>query len=470
MEGNNNQNKSFSLGCIQLVKKYSKKLNLPTILNRFKKKGDKLSNITEGLITHKITFSRSINKASEWLNEPQIRLEFSLNENVPKTFYRTLEILGRHDKSIQTLIQNRIGESYKFPNTDSNMDWSSIVYNGTHAAYAAFGYSRDHRPDRRQLTFGLSQLREPRIPIAFSVAEGNKLDKQHFELTFKRTLKALDLGSLIVMDKGANTKENKALILDKKHHYLCAASLSVKVDEQIKAFNKARAVEVEDKKGQKTYCQTYEANNEFGYLYFSEKLYADCIKRKRSLAQKLASEGKEIEERLLSKRKKKKKLRNTPSYLVEDRAELQQRLKRMSQEKLADLLFQQSIDGREGFFLLKSSKNLTPKEALTTYRSRDAIEKLMDSIKNTVQIKPVRVWTSEAIRGAILIGFIAQLILDLFQYDNPDFRKFREKTVLHSLRNLTVTIEYLPEFRHRRIISNIDSINSAVFDPKTAGT
>lgn len=75
MEENNNKNKSFSFGCIKLTQKYAKILNLASILNRFKRKGDKLSNITEGLVTHKLNFSTSINCASEWLNQPEIRAE-----------------------------------------------------------------------------------------------------------------------------------------------------------------------------------------------------------------------------------------------------------------------------------------------------------------------------------------------------------------------------------------------------------
>ncbi len=470
MEENNNKNKSFSFGCIKLTKQYAKKLGFASILNRFKRKGDKLSNITEGLIAHKLNFSTSINQASGWLNEPEIRLEFGLNENVPKTFYRTLEILGRHEACIQTLIQNKLSEIYDFQNTDADLDWSSITLHGLHAALAAYGYSRDHRPDRMQLTFGLAQLRKPKLPIAFSVAEGNKLDKQHFSLTFKRTLKALESESLIIIDRGANTKENKASIREKHHHYLCSASLSAKVDRQIEEFDKSQAEFIEEKNEQKTYCIKYEVNGEFNYLYFSEKLYSDCIKRKRMLAQKQAKFGKDIEKKLMSKRKKKKVVLNTPHYQVEEKVELQQRLAGMSCKELEEFLFEQDIDGREGFFLLKSSKNLTPKEALITYRGRDIIEKLMDSIKNTICIKPMRVWTANAIKGAVLISFLAQLTIAMFQYDNQDLHKYRHSTLLHSLRNLTLTIQYCQDMQHNRIISNIDNISKLIFDPKTAGT
>ena len=157
---------------------------------------------------------------------------------------------------------------------------------------------------------------------------------------------------------------------------------------------------------------------------------------------------------------------NTPNYQVEEKVELQQRLEGMSCKEFEDFLFEQSIEGREGFFLLKSSKNLTSKEAITTYRNRDIIEKLMDSIKNTICIKPMRVWTANAIKGAVLIGFLAQIILAMFQYDNQDLHKYRHSTLLHSLRNLTLTIQYCQDMQHNRIISNIDNISKLIFDPK----
>lgn len=466
MEENTQKNKSFSLGCIEVTKKFAKKLGFETIFNRFKKKGDKLSNLVSGLTAHKLHFSKSVNDASSWLNEPHIRSEFCLQENVPKTFYRVLETLGCHEKSILTLLQNRILEVYPINNTDANMDWSSLVLYGYKSELGEFGYSRDHRPDKKQVTFGVSQFRSPiNIPFALSIEKGDVPDKIHFEKTFKRTVKALSPESLIVVDRGANSKDVKVLIRSYKHHYLCAASLSAKIDQKIKDFKKVMFIE--EKEGKKTWCQKYQDNDEYNYLFFSEKLYEDTLNRKRRLAQKTAEEGMKLEQKLTSGRKQKVKRMNLLSFIAETSVKLQQRLKRITPEELTKQILTSNIEGREGYFLLKSSKNLTENEALAYYRSRDTIEKLMDSLKNTIRIKPVRVWTDKAIKGAIIVGFLAQVILALMQYENEQLRKIRPMTILNSLRNLTLTLEFKNEFKINRILSNIDAINRLVFDVKT---
>ncbi|AKB38782.1 Mobile element protein [Methanosarcina siciliae C2J] len=41
----------------------------------------------------------------------------------------------------------------------------------------------------------------------------------------------------------------------------------------------------------------------------------------------------------------------------------------------------------EGFFCLKSNKDLTLEDALITYRNKDSIEKIFHSLKNEINIK-----------------------------------------------------------------------------------
>ena len=188
------------------------------------------------------------------------------------------------------------------------------------------------------------------------------------------------------------------------------------------------------------------------------------MNRKRRHASKAALEGARLEQKLTSDRKQKAKKTNLLSFIAEVKVNLQKKLSKLSTEELAEQIFRDGINGREGYFLLKSSKNLTEVEALAYYRSRDTIEKLIDSLKNTIRIKPVRVWTDNVIKGAIIIGFLAQVILALMQYDNEQLRKMRPKTLLNSLRNLTLTLKFEDEFKICRILSNIDLINRCVFE------
>ena len=86
---------------------------------------------------------------------------------------------------------------------------------------------------------------------------------------------------------------------------------------------------------------------------------------------------------------------------------IQTKLVELMEDDVGELLEEKFINGREGFFCLKSSKNLTLKEALLTYRKKDLIEKIYHSLKNEIEIKPLRVWRDKSIYGALIIGFIA---------------------------------------------------------------
>ena len=92
---------------------------------------------------------------------------------------------------------------------------------------------------------------------------------------------------------------------------------------------------------------------------------------------------------------------------------------RLSKDDAIRLLEEKFITGREGFFCLKSSKNLTLIKALLTYRKNDSIEKIFNSLKNEIEIKPLRVWTAKSIYGALIIGFIAQVFVSLIRFEIP---------------------------------------------------
>ena len=102
--------------------------------------------------------------------------------------------------------------------------------------------------------------------MALTVQAGNILDKQHFQITFKRTLKALNEGSLIIVDRGANTQDNKTLIRKYHHHYLCGATLSKKIDEKIRLFDKQKTFVAEEKQGQSDVSQLPHRDGEGRFL------------------------------------------------------------------------------------------------------------------------------------------------------------------------------------------------------------
>lgn len=88
--------------------------------------------------------------------------------------------LGRNRESIILEVQDRVLKLLDLPRTDILMDWTSVVYYGELPSLAKYGYSRDHRPDKKQVTLGVAQLAPPvNVPIAMTVEAGNVNDRVH---------------------------------------------------------------------------------------------------------------------------------------------------------------------------------------------------------------------------------------------------------------------------------------------------
>jgi len=155
----------------------------------------------------------------------------------------------------------------------------------------------------------------------------------------------------------------------------------------------------------------------------------------------MVEEAIELQRDLDAGKKVKKKFRGgiKGNVLIDATTSFQTKLAEMSEKEAYEYAFSRCRNGREGFFCLKSSKNLTLAEALVTYRKKDSIEKIFHSLKNEIEIKPVRCWKKERQYGVLLIGFIAQLFISLLRYDVKEVAHTSTKFIKKSLRNLTET-------------------------------
>jgi len=85
-------------------------------------------------------------------------------------------------------------------------DVSSTYVEGTHCPLAAYGHSRDHRPDRAQIEFGL--LTDERgCPVAVEAFAGNTADPATVEAQVEKLRSRFDLSELILVgDRGMLTQ------------------------------------------------------------------------------------------------------------------------------------------------------------------------------------------------------------------------------------------------------------------------
>ncbi len=464
-----NDNISFPIGTILAVQKYYDSLGFSDIFGKHKKKGNDINSLIEALMSYKLSENLSITRASDWINRDEVLKVFDLESFEQRTLYRVLEIVGENREEIVADIQDRLFEMYDFEHTDINMDWTSFVLYGTKCPLGKRGYSRDHRPDKKQITVGVSELSNPiNIPIGMTIREGNVNDQVHFTDTFEQVKDRLKEDSMVVFDQGANRKENLNRITNSKMKYLTMRQLN-KSDEKnrIKGFDKTKTKIIDPENG--VYGIKYRWPSRIDYFYFSEKLHNDHIETKFRKASRMYEEAETIQKSIDNRRGLPKRYKiNNP--LIDCHYSYQTKLTTMSEEEAMELLKKASITGREGFFCLVSDEDLTLAEALETYRQKDSIEKIFHSLKNEIEIKPLRVWSENSIYGALIIGFITQLIVSLMRFEHEELKHTSPKFIKNSLMNLTVTVEFEKSAGKRYIFSNFNPISGVVLRQNQAVT
>jgi transposase len=467
-EINPTQNISFPIGTILSVQNCYEKLDFYKVFSKYKKKGRSINSLIQSLVSYKLTDNFSISRGSDWINQKEVLSMFQLKEFEEKTLFRVLGIIGKNREEIIADMQDCIFEKYDFPHTNTNLDWTSLVLYGEKSSLGKYGYSRDHRPDKRQLTVGLAELASPiNIPVGITIKSGNTQDMKHFDDTYGQIKRKLKEGSMIVVDKGAGSKLNVEKVLKDKMKYLTSKKLNKSDDKRINNFDKENAILVD--KERNVYGIKFTKPSRFDYFFFSESLKQDQLAFKIRKAKQKFEEAKELQKCIDEGKKIPSKYRIN-NALIDIKYSYQTKLSKLSEKDALDLIEKATINGREGFFCIISNENLTLEEALETYRKKDSIEKIFNSLKNEIEIKPVRVWTDNSIYGALIIGFLAQLFVSLMRYDYKELKQISTKFIKKSLMNLTVTIIYEKNLTKRYVYSNFDAINRMVIAKKQTDT
>jgi transposase len=160
------ENKSYPVGTILAVRGVFRLLGLSSVFMKHKKRGVCLASLVEALVSYKLTENFSISKASLWVNQPEMLETFGLRSFEERTMFRVLETLGANREEILYDLRQRLFSVFDFEHTHVNLDWTSLVLHGDKCKLGKYGYSRDHRPDKKQVTLGLAELAHPiNIPI-----------------------------------------------------------------------------------------------------------------------------------------------------------------------------------------------------------------------------------------------------------------------------------------------------------------
>ena len=467
-----NKNKTFPIGTIQTVKNIFEELHLPPLLDDLKRCGHQLSGLVTGLVSYKMTEDLSVSRCHQWMTSNPMLLKYlQLSFFEDDALYRGLGIIGENRHHILSHLLHTLKDEYDVGLDMVFMDWTSIYFEAKPSDYIKYGHSRDHRPDRPQVTIGLAQDQRSQIPVGLSIQPGNINDQTHFKITYRQIKPGLRKGSVLVFDAGATGIPNMDLLVSDKMKYLSRMKLNTSdVKQHLNTFDKEEWTPVvTGNTDEQVYGKKLLFPSRTKYLYFSQNLHDDTLLNRRKHLEREYDEALSLWKTIQEKKRPRQKYRNS-NHFLQTHLSYTFPLTGLSREEAITRALQLSITGKEGFFALVSNKDFSLHEALQFYREKDCVEKLFNSIKNELHIRPTRCWTQEAIDGSILVVFLAQLVISLLRYKHDGLRHVSTKFILQSLSNFALTIIMGKNGVKMRVFSNFDWINTLIFCGKTPGS
>jgi transposase len=183
--------------------------------------------LTEAMTLNRLICPLAEHAMPDWIRRTALGdiLKEDFSTLVDEALYRNLDRLHPQRESIERDLAEREKTLFNLDDTVFLYDLTSTYFEGEARAnpQAKRGYSRDKRPDCKQVVVGLVLDREG-FPKAHEVFDGNTQDRESLD----RMLDALEKrtgkrpGTTVIVDRGMAYEENLEQIRKRGQHYLVA--------------------------------------------------------------------------------------------------------------------------------------------------------------------------------------------------------------------------------------------------------
>ena len=442
------------LGAIPVLMPILQRVNVVPIINRYCPCEADVDHGTAALVMalNRLMSPRPLYKVADWMAETV--LEDTLGISPEKLHDRRLgdllDAIHPHLDNIWKDIVHHALRQYHISLDFIHYDITSLFFQGEYedADMVNYGYSRDNRPDCKQVNIRLNITDEDGIPVAFKVINGKTADRTtpiENMLALRELLDNMPGGEdfIIISDQGMldtdvivqyhqqdigylgplpSLKEYDCVLMsvstaELKQHPLKYRSSRQKEDEPAIYHGVLTSVSVSGKKVKGT------VEAQALILYSTNKAKLDADKRTTLLNRYLERLG-AIQKRLNVRRYKKK------AYTTEQICKAQR--KYASVQKLVDIQLtgedgkialdfivnpEQLALAREryGRYMLATNRPLSEEEMLSHFKRQDRIEKHIRTFKGPIGVRPMFLHKQERIESLVFICMLALLVFSILE-------------------------------------------------------
>ena len=333
--------------------------------------------------------------------------------------YRALDRLLPHKDALEQHLKDRLGTLFKLEYDLLLYDVTSTYFEGQakRNTLAARGYSRDHRPDCKQVCIGLVVSREG-YPLGYEVFAGNRTDVT----TLRQIVERMETrygreGRIWAVDRGMISKANLAWLKERGSQYIVGTPKG-----ELKRFEKElfQGTWKEIRAGLEVRIVPGETGSETFILCRS----ADRTAKEQAMRQRFEQRIENGLEAITKGCAQRKYDRGVIERRVGRLLGLNSRAARLYTVKVSrdasgrvDITWSrnsaalESLKSREGYYLLRSNlADWTAEDLWKAYMQLTEAEAAFRIQKDELRLRPVWHQTTERVQAHILVCFLAYVL------------------------------------------------------------
>lgn len=303
-------------------------------------------------------------------------------------YYRALDYLAEFKDRVEEELFFNVRNIFNLKLDLVFWDTTTTYFEGQGPEMAQEGYSKDHRPDKRQVVIGVLMTKDG-FPVAHQVFPGNTADIETFRLCLKDLQKRFHIDRVVVV-------ADRGMVSRKLIQEIEEAGLSYIIGVKMRKLK--TMAEVLSRPGR---YQEVAGNLKVKEVVTGGERYIICLnpgeaERDRQVREEIL---KDLSVKLKQGLKQLVGNSGYRRYLTFEGAKVA-----IDEEKIA---LEARFDGK---YVLKTNTALTPAEVAESYKSLWRVERAFRELKTGLNLRPVYHFTDSRVRGHIMVCFLALVL------------------------------------------------------------
>jgi hypothetical protein len=217
---------TFQIGGLNLLLSYVERIGLVEIVNRYCPRAGDISDgtVLAVLVINRLLSPRPLSRIEEWVKDTGLHLLLGIAEPEALNYDRLADALLAvypHWQTIATEVTLRVVEVFQLRIDTIHYDLTSVFFHGEYegSEWVTFGYSRDKRPDKRQVNIGISATDDGEVvlPGGSSIHSGKTHDGTTTVPTHERLHEIFQRSDLLVTGDSIMHNAENMLLISRAH-------------------------------------------------------------------------------------------------------------------------------------------------------------------------------------------------------------------------------------------------------------